>query len=521
MPVKTMVIQRARLGDLLQTLPLIRTLEALGEDVTCLVSQDMVEAARLAFPEGRVAGFPGKGSLLEIASASPLKAAGKIHRLLKDFGNTSYDRILQLNHDGTGVLLGRLLPASERRGFLALQDRSVPGEGAERLSGWPAYLVASARGVRALNRIHLSDVWKGFGLSGAFRSISGPSPPLPARPGPVGVVLSGRSSYRELALEDAAILVDRVRTLTGRPVVLLGRPDERDKACVLTRLVAGPVVNRVGETSLARLWEEVATLSLLVSPDTATLHLAASLNVPSVGLFFANAQPHETGAYISGSLSVSPDMECHPCAGEGSGCVGMECRGMLNPDYLALLVAGLLAGSALPMPPPGLLVWRSGTQGGFLCLRPAHSRPASREDLLGLLFRRFYLRVLEPSVLLPSLEEECQPYAGRGWPSLLSEEHLVAGASLSSRPWADNPSAKRRILDEIPLLWPLFLFTEETERGAGDREIQRRAFENLSEETRESGNLLTNRHHYRFGGMKGSRLSVRPEPTSAIRTERG
>lgn len=117
MPVKTMVIQRARLGDLLQTLPLIRTLEALGEDVTCLVSQDMVEAARLAFPEGRVAGFPGKGSLLEIASASPLKAAGKIHRLLKDFGNTSYDRILQLNHDGTGVLLGRLLPASERRGF--------------------------------------------------------------------------------------------------------------------------------------------------------------------------------------------------------------------------------------------------------------------------------------------------------------------------------------------------------------------------------------------------------------------
>ncbi|MCL5259354.1 MAG: glycosyltransferase family 9 protein [Nitrospirae bacterium] len=506
---KTLVIQRARLGDLLQTLPLIRSLSDAGESVTVLVSEDMVGAAKLAHPGGEVAEFPGKGSLLDLATASPMKAAGMLHRLLGDFSKRSFDRLLQMNHDGTGALLGRILPASERKGFLALHDRPVPGLDGGRLSGWPAYLVASARGVRAINRIHLSDVWKGFGLSGAKRQTeNSPHPSLP-RTGPIGLVLSGRSAYRELALEDAAILVDRIRSITGRPVVLLGRPDERDKARVLTRLISGPVINRVGETSLSRLWDEVASLSLLLSPDTATLHLAACLNVPSIGLFFANAQPHETGAYIPGSLAVTADLECHPCTGEGSGCTGMECRELMDPGYLALLVEGFFSGEALPKPPQGLRVWRSVMESGFLSLRPTHSRSATREDLLGILFRRFYLRVLEPAVSLPSLEEECEPFAGEGWPSLLSGDHLVKGASLSSRPWLEQPGAKRRLLEEIPLLWPLFLFTEEMEEGEGDRESQRQAFARLSEETRIARDLIINRNRLR-GGKKtdDSGLSV-------------
>nr|EDZ39987.1 MAG: Putative heptosyltransferase family protein [Leptospirillum sp. Group II '5-way CG'] len=491
---KSLVVQRARLGDLLQSLPLIRALSDAGESVTLLVSEDMMEAARLVHPGGNVFGFPGKGHLLELASGSPMKAAGTIARFLENFRTVPYDRLFQLNHDGTGALLGKLLPAREKRGFFSLHDRILPGEEErKKLSGWPAYLVASARGVRAVNRIHLSDVWIGFGFSGSEGEREDFSrDPVPG-PGPVGLVLSGRSVYRELVLEDVALLVDRIQRFTGRPVVLLGRPDEREKARVLTRLISGPVVNRVGETSLAQLWAEVASLSLLVSPDTATLHLSASLKVPSIGLFFSNAQPHETGAYLPGCLAVTPDLECHPCAGEGSGCTQMECRSLLDPEYLARLAERFLTGSALPEPPAGLRVWRSRRESGFLSYRPTHACAATREDVLGILFRRFYLRILDREVVLPSLEEECRPFAGQGWPSLLSGDHLVQGASLASRQWGDHPLdplEKRRVLEEIPLLWPLFLLTEDVEGGQGKRDVQRQAFALLSEETLGARSLL-------------------------------
>ena len=512
---KSLVVQRARLGDLLQTLPLIRSLSDAGNSMTLLVSEDMMTAAHLAHPTGEVFGFPGKGFLLELANASPMTAARNLSRFLGDFRTKSYDRLFQLNHDGTGVLLGRVLPATEKKGFLSLHDRPVSGEEGRRLSGWPAYLVSSARSVRAINRIHLSDIWIGFGLSGSQRKKDALSlPPFPAF-GPVGLVLSGRSVYRELVLEELAILVDRIQRLTARPVVLLGRPDEREKARVLTRMISSPVVNRVGETSLSQLWEEVASLSLLISPDTATLHLAASVNIPSIGLFFANAQPHETGAYLPGCLAVTPDLECHPCIGEGSGCIGMECRSLMDPHYLALLVKEFLAGNTLPEPPKGLRVWRSEREDGFLSYRPAHSRPATREDLLGILFRRFYLRVLEPGVVLPSLEEECRLFNGRGWPSHLSGEHLAMGASLSSRQWGDHPLdplEKRRLLDEIPLLWPLLLLTEEVEGGKGRRDVQRQAFALLSDETLSARSLLMDRHTPSVGRKQVKNgLSVFPD----------
>ncbi|AKS24399.1 MAG: Putative heptosyltransferase family protein [Leptospirillum sp. Group II 'C75'] len=516
----SLVVQRARLGDLLQSLPLIRALSVAGGSVTLLVSEDMMEAARLVHPAGDVFGFPGKGHLLDLASGSPMKAAGTIARFLENVRTVSFDRLFQLNHDGTGALLGKLLPAGEKRGFFSLHDRIIPGEEkGKKLSGWPAYLVASARGVRAVNRIHLSDVWIGFGFSGSTREredcLRAPAPGS----GPVGLVLSGRSVYRELVLEDVARLVDRIQRLTGRPVVLLGRPDEREKARVLTRLISGPVVNRVGETSLGQLWAEVASLSLLISPDTATLHLSASLNVPSIGLFFSNAQPHETGAYLPGCLAVTPDLDCHPCAGEGSGCTQMECRSLMEPDYLALLAERFLTGSALPEAPAGLRVWRSRKEAGFLSYRPTHAGAATREDVLGVLFRRFFLRVLDPEVLLPSLEEECRPFFGRGWPSSLPADHLVQGASLSSRQWGDHPLdplEKRRILEEIPLLWPLFLLTEEVEGGQGKREIQRQAFALLSEETIAARSLLIDR-----GKSPARRKKERERAYSAKETRTG
>ncbi|MHB1925746.1 MAG: glycosyltransferase family 9 protein [Leptospirillum sp.] len=501
---KTLVIQRARFGDLLQTIPLVRSLEANGEEVSLLVSKDMLEVSRLAFPGKEVTGFPGKGEILERGTESLVSPAAALVETMKDLLRQSFDRIIQTNHDGTGVLLGHMLKAPEKSGFLALHEGTVEGCGPGSLSGWPAYLVSSARGVRAMNRIHLSDVWTGCGLPWNRRPQSPIRKSPPQSLGAVGIVLSGRSAYRELAMEDVASMAQRIQSATGRRVVLLGRMEEREKARDLLRLVSGDVENLVGETSLPELWKVVGSLSLLVSPDTGTLHLAAALGIPTLGLFFANAQPHETGAYASEAISLAPDMDCYPCVGEGSGCVRMECRSRMDIGFVGDLARSMIEGTPVPPEQKGLSVWKSSIEAGVLSLRRTHPRAATREDVLAVLYRRFFLRILEPGYPLIPLEEEFRAHAGRGWPENLSGKNLVRGTFLLSR-LLEASRERFRLSAEFPFLWPILFHTEEVERGRGNRENQRRAMDVLSCEAEKSMGIL---HRKPFWGKKRSEIPL-------------
>lgn len=485
---KTLVIQRARLGDLIQTLPLLETIRVQGDQVSLLVSEDLLESARLLFPSGDVKGFPGSGSVFRNKNLSLLAGVSHLREVWAELNIGAWDRIIQLNHDPTGVLLGQLLHATKRRGFVSFLDRQVSGVDTSPLGGWPAYLVSSARSVRAVNRIHISDIWLGFAQeedSGSPACVLGSRSGVPGNRsanGPIGIVLSGRSRYRELTFEGLSSLIDGIRKKTARPVVLLGRPDERELSFRLVRTGSGTVYNRVGETSLSELVSQVEELSLLISPDTATLHLAALKGTPSLGLFFGNAQPHETGAYSDGSFSLTPEIDCYPCAGEGSGCADLSCRVLFSPDYLVSLSLAILERMPIPVPPEGLRLWKGKRVSGRFSNRPVHPVWAVREDLLGVLYRRFFLRILGHRATLPSLESEWEGYRGEeGMRRGL--EVLASGADLLSRlPYRD--SAERiRLAGEYPILWPILNHTEQIECGWGDRALQSEAFSWLVSES--------------------------------------
>ncbi len=480
---ETLVIQRARLGDLIQSLPLLQRLTLQGDRVTLLVSEDLVDAARLLFSSGDVLGFPGNGGVSRGLNTSLMAGVPLLREVWSGLAGRSWDRVVQLNHDGTGVLLGQLLRSKERRGFVSLLDRRVAGVEEVPLEGWPAYLVSSARSVRAINRIHLSDIWKGF-VEETSRMEEGNRPWSLRRessPGPLGIVLSGRSRYRQLTFEALSRLVEGITRSADRPVVLLGRPDERELSLALARMASGKVVNRVGETSLSELVEQIERLSLLISPDTASLHIAALKGVPSLGLFFANAQPHETGAYCAGAFSLTPEMECYPCAGEGSDCSHLSCRSLFPADYLVELSLSILEGRLVPAPPEHLRLWIGKDRFGRFLNSPCHPVKAVREDLLGILYRRFFLRILDPRSGLPTLESEWEEYRG-GEPLGVSMESLAAGADLLSRLPGGESGERIRLSGEFPLLWPILHHTEQVECGRGNPRLLSEAFSMLAAE---------------------------------------
>ncbi len=89
--------------------------------------------------------------------------------------------------------------------------------------------------------------------------------------------------------------------------------------------------------------------SLLISGDTATVHLAAQTRTPVVGLYLGSADPYKTAPWIDGALVFHGSEACSPCA-HSSACTQAThlCADNLSAesvsDALVLLLQNGIAG---------------------------------------------------------------------------------------------------------------------------------------------------------------------------------
>ncbi len=71
-------------------------------------------------------------------------------------------------------------------------------------------------------------------------------------------------------------------------------------------------VNRIGQTTLDQLIDELRRCSLLLTNDTGTMHLATLLGVPVVAVF-GSTEPRLTGPLGNGHIILRHHVECSPC----------------------------------------------------------------------------------------------------------------------------------------------------------------------------------------------------------------
>jgi heptosyltransferase II len=71
-------------------------------------------------------------------------------------------------------------------------------------------------------------------------------------------------------------------------------------------------VNRIGETTLDQLINELRQCRLLLTNDTGTMHLAALLDIPVVAIF-GSTEPRLTGPLGNGHIILRHHVECSPC----------------------------------------------------------------------------------------------------------------------------------------------------------------------------------------------------------------
>ena len=94
--------------------------------------------------------------------------------------------------------------------------------------------------------------------------------------------------------------------------ILFGTPRDATVGDQIAAALGDRCVNRVGQTTLDQLIDELRECRLLLTNDTGTMHLAALLGVPVVAIF-GSTEPRLTSPLGNGHIVLRHHVECSPC----------------------------------------------------------------------------------------------------------------------------------------------------------------------------------------------------------------
>ena len=94
--------------------------------------------------------------------------------------------------------------------------------------------------------------------------------------------------------------------------ILFGTKNDTVIGEQISQALSDSCVNRIGQTTLDQLIDELRECRLLLTNDTGTMHLASLLGVPVVAIF-GSTEPRLTGPLGPGHTVLRHQVECSPC----------------------------------------------------------------------------------------------------------------------------------------------------------------------------------------------------------------
>jgi hypothetical protein len=378
-----LVIQLARLGDLLQTRRLILSLAAYGGSgspapVHLLTDRSLAAFAAQAYPGVTVHGLPAHAGGLD-----PARVAEMCREALDGLASHEFAQVYNINHSPLSLALSAFFDPDQVVGHKLVRGQAHKDTLAAMALRWTKN--------RARGAVNLMDYWAGFARPRVAPEAVNPA--AAPKGGDLGVAVSGRNARRSPPPEHLANIAAVLAASRGHArITLLGTAAEAAAARALAKHLPAnlraAVRDLTGKTGLLDLAGEVGRLGALLTPDTGLMHLAATLGVPVTALFLSSAWCHETGPYGTGHTVWQAAPDCAPCL-EARPCArGQQClAAFTDPGFLRLVATG----GRSPVP-DGVIGYRTALDAlGAVCLPFAGSDPAAgeRARLRGLAGRFF------------------------------------------------------------------------------------------------------------------------------------
>ena len=360
------LINLTRFGDQLQSQAAINALAALdGGSKICLITLANFASSSIFLNNISMTYPLPKDAFMDGLSADWASVAARLWEWRRQLTESfKPDIVCNITPSVSARLLGR---------FLA-EDRPYTGYGMDEFgfgtaSSWAAFFQGSSRR-REVSPFNLVDLFRAVagvsqGQSGDFKFMPPAENSAAAKAvdamlenaatakGFVAFQLGASEERRRWPVENFAALGREIWNELGYVPLLLGGKNEEDLAGRYAEAAAAldqqnPHISLIGRTNMEELACALMRSKLLVSNDTGTMHLAAGLDCPVLGIFLATAQPWDTGPYLEGSCSLEPGLPCHPCP-FGQDCTHDEkCRRAIGADAVTRLCLGFLLDGSWP-----------------------------------------------------------------------------------------------------------------------------------------------------------------------------
>lgn len=411
-----LVIQLARMGDILQSTPLLAGLrEHHPQAHICVLVDDQLREVVENNPcVDEVIGFRIRAFLPFILS--PHHTLIEKYRLLKaelqSLESRVFDIVFNLNYTPLGIVLSSLLDAREVRGY-----RPAPNRGREIIKDrWMNYLFILTSH-RRLNRFNLVDIFthcadavpsrkrlvfkvrdedRGFARRFCEEHRISDSELV------LGLQVGAGSRFRRWPADYIADLARLLIQKLNARVILFGSRSEAEVGREIELKSKGPepeaekLINAIGSTSIGQLAALLERCNLLVTPDTGTMHLATAVGTRVTALFYASAFCYETGPYGEGNIILQANLPCFPCIETVTSCRDFRCKDVITPGLVFEVVKQQVNDCVFQAEniPPDVDVFYSQADGWGVRYLPMVRSGRSVEEIIALwyegMWRRFF-----------------------------------------------------------------------------------------------------------------------------------
>ena len=153
----------------------------------------------------------------------------------------------------------------------------------------------------------------------------------------VAVQMGAAKSFRQWGVENFAEIIHWLLKDKEKKVVLIGGEYEKNLGEQLDQTL-GPskstLINLIGKTSLKTLGAVLERCECLITGDTGSMHLAASVGTPVFAIFFGTAYPWETGPYGLYHFVLYSNTPCAPCLDPAQCKEDHRCKKEIKPDIV-------------------------------------------------------------------------------------------------------------------------------------------------------------------------------------------
>jgi lipopolysaccharide heptosyltransferase II len=167
---------------------------------------------------------------------------------------------------------------------------------------------------------------------------------------PLVVICPGaRSHIKRWTAEGVAAVADRLIAEASAQVVFSGEPAEEAVVEEIMTAMHHPTHNAVGLTTIRQAAALMQRAQLVITNDSASLHLASALNVPTVAIF-GPTDADKYGPTATRHRTIRRQLFCSPC--EQALCrFSHECMRFIAPQEVYDAARQMLAGEGSPARP--------------------------------------------------------------------------------------------------------------------------------------------------------------------------